>query len=130
MPYQALADAVLLFHLGVVVFNVAGLVATVVGNFRGWAWVNHPWFRLLHLAAIAVVVAQAWLGQICPLTTFETWLRRRAGAPSYDGSFIEHWVQRVLFFDLPAWVFTLSYTAFGMLVAVAWWYFPPRRLVR
>ena len=126
LPYQLLADAVLILHFGIVLFVVAGLVLVVAGNVRAWPWVNSLWFRLAHIAAIGVVVAQAWLGQVCPLTTLESWLRVQAGSPSYSQSFIEHWVQRILFYDAPFWVFTLVYTAFGLLVVAAWWYFPPR----
>ena len=122
-----LADAVLLAHLGVVVFNVGGLVVIVAGNRLGWRWVNHGWFRAAHLAAIAVVVAQAWLGITCPLTTLESWLRALAGTAPYGEGFIEHWVQRILFFDAPAWVFAGAYTAFGLLVAAVWWRYPPER---
>ena len=127
MQYQLLADAVLLLHFAIVLFVVGGLAFVVVGNLRRWRWVNRPWFRVAHLGAIGVVVAQAWLGQICPLTILESWLRKQAGEASYRASFIEHWVQRVLFFDVPTWMFTLAYTTFGLLVLTAWWYFPPRR---
>ena len=126
MPYQLLADAVLLLHFCVVVFIIGGLVVIVAGNLRGWRWVNSWSFRLAHLAAIAVVVAQSWLGALCPLTTLETWLRVQAGSSTYAGSFVEHWLQRILFFEAPFWVFTLAYTVFGVLVVVAWWRFPPR----
>lgn len=127
MPYQFLADAVLLLHFGVVLFVVGGLVAVVAGNRLGWRWVNGWWFRLAHLAAIAVIAVQAWLGQYCPLTILESWLRVRSGAPAYDKSFIEHWVQRLIYYDAPLWVFALIYTAFAALVILAWWRFPPRR---
>jgi hypothetical protein len=125
--YQLLADAVLLLHFGVVVFVIGGLVVVVVGNWRGWPWVHGLWFRLAHLAAITVVVAQSWFGRLCPLTTLESWLRVQAGSPTYAKSFIEHWVQRIIFYEVPIWVFTAAYTAFGILVVVSWWYFPPRR---
>lgn len=130
MQYQLLADAVLLLHFAVVVFVVGGLVVVVAGNWRGWRWVNGWSFRLSHLAAIVIVVAQSWLGRICPLTTLESWLRVRAGSPSYARSFIQYWVQRIIFHEAPIWVFTAAYTAFGILVVVAWWYFPPRRTKR
>ena len=42
-----------------------------------------PVVRLAHLAAIAVVVAESWLGLTCPLTTLESWLRARAGVAPY-----------------------------------------------
>ena len=71
-------------------------------------------------------VFQAWLGQFCPLTTLESWLRIQAGAAAYERSFIEHWLQRLIFYEAPFWVFTMVYTAFAALVALAWWRFPPR----
>ena len=126
MPHALLADAVLALHLGVVAFVVGGLAAIVVGHRRGWRWTADLRFRLAHLAAIGFVVAEAWLGIVCPLTTLEMWLREQARAAVYAGSFIEHWLQRLLFHDAPGWVFTLAYTLFGLAVAAAWWRFPPR----
>ncbi|MBA2964286.1 MULTISPECIES: DUF2784 domain-containing protein [Ramlibacter] len=126
-PYQLLADAVLVAHLAVVLFVVAGLVLVVLGNRRHWPWVNAPAFRLAHLATIAVVVAEAWLGLVCPLTTLEAWLRSRAGAPVDDSRVLEHWLQALLFWDGPPWVFTAGYTLFGLAVVASWWRWPPRR---
>jgi hypothetical protein len=126
VPYQLLADAVLVVHFGVVAFVVGGLVVVVAGNRLGWRWVNSGWLRLAHLGAIAIVAAQAWLGKLCPLTTLESWLRTRADTRGYTSSFIEHWLQRVIFYEAPAWVFTLAYTVFATLVLAAWWCFPPQ----
>lgn len=125
--YQALADAVLVLHVGIVIFVGGGLLLILLGNWRGWGWVNAWPFRLAHLAAIAVVVAEAWLGIVCPLTTLEMALRARAGAATYGGSFIEHWLQRLLYYDAPAWVFTLAYSLFAAAVVASWWWFPPTR---
>jgi polyferredoxin len=125
--YRLLADAVLVLHCAIAVFVVGGLALVVVGNVRGWHWVNNLWLRLAHLAAIGVVVAQAWLGKICPLTTLESWLRAQAGEAPYSTSFIQHWMQRVLYYEAPFWVFTLAYTVFGLLVVASWWRFPPGR---
>jgi polyferredoxin len=125
-PYQLFADVVLLLHFAVVVFVVCGLVLIIAGNLRSWHWVNAPWFRAAHLAAIAVVVAEVWLGITCPLTTLEVWLRAKAGAATYSVSFIEHWLQRLLFYKAPLWAFVLGYSVFGLLVLATWWYFPPR----
>ncbi|MEQ8289094.1 MAG: DUF2784 domain-containing protein [Gammaproteobacteria bacterium] len=126
MPYQALADAVLLLHFGIVLFVVLGLPAIIIGNKAGWSWANHLWWRLAHLVAIGVVALQAWLGQYCPLTLLESSLREQAGRTGYTASFIEHWVQRVLYYQAPLWVFAIIYTVFGLVVVWAWWRYPPR----
>jgi hypothetical protein len=125
--YRLLADAVLVLHVGIVVFVVGGLPLIAVGHRRRWRWVQGWGFRVAHGAAIAVVVAQVWLDQVCALTTLESWLRQRAGDAPYAQSFVGHWLQRLLYHAAPAWVFTLAYTAFGLLVAWAWRACPPRR---
>ena len=112
--------------INIVAFVVIGLVLIVAGNLRGWRWVNALWFRLAHLAAIAIVVAESWIGMVCPLTTLELWLRTQVQGATYEGGFIEHWLQRVLYYDAPPWVFTLGYTLFGLIVVVTWWRYPPR----
>lgn len=121
-----LADLVLVVHAAVVVFVVGGLVLILVGRLRGWRLVDSLWFRCAHLVAIAVVAAQSWLGLACPLTSLEMWLRIGGGDDAYAGGFVAHWVQRFLYYEAPQWVFTLGYTAFGMIVAATWWYLPPR----
>jgi polyferredoxin len=126
LPYQLLADVVLALHVAILVFVVGGLAFIIVGNLRAWRGANALWFRAAHLAAIAVVVAEAWFGSICPLTSLEMWLRAKAGATTYAGSFIEYWLQRILYYEAPAWVFALGYSLFGLVVLATWWYFPPR----
>lgn len=116
----------LVLHVGVAVFVVLGLLLIIVGNIARWRWVNNLWLRLAHGMAIVVVVVEAWLGVACPLTLLEMSLRARAGAATYGGSFIEHWLSRLLFYEAPPWVFIVAYSAFGLLVAAVWWYFPPR----
>ena len=125
LPYQWLADGVLALHFAIVVFVVGGLALIVAGNLLGWRWVNAWSFRLAHLGAIAIVVAQAWMGITCPLTTLEMWLRAKAKVSTYGGSFIEHWVARLLYYEGPPWVFALAYSLFALGVVGAWWRFPP-----
>ena len=77
--------------------------------------------------SIAIVAAQAWLRVDCPLTTLEMWLRAQAGLPTYGQGFVGHWLQRLLYFEAPAWAFIVLYTLFALLVAGVWLRFPPRR---
>ena len=124
--YRALADTILILHAGIVLFVVGGLLLIVLGNLASWSWVNRLWLRVVHLIAIAVVVAETWLGITCPLTSLEAWLRSKAGLASYGQSFVEHWAHRLLFYQAPPWVFTTAYTIFGIAVAAAWYFFPPK----
>ena len=125
--YQLAADAVLLLHALFVVFVVFGLLLILAGGALGWSWVRNPWFRLAHLGAIGVVVVQAWLSVICPLTTLEMAFRSRGGESSYTGSFMAHWLETVLYYQAPAWVFVVCYTGFGVLVVASWFWVRPRR---
>ncbi len=128
-----LADLVLVVHVGLVVFVLGGLVLVWVANGLGLrgrlGFVNRLGFRLVHLLAIGVVVAESWLGIACPLTTLEQALRARSGAPSpgAEQGFVADWLSRLLYYDAPAWVFTLAYSLFGGLVLATWWWFPPDR---
>jgi hypothetical protein len=118
-----LADAILAVHAAFVAFVVVGLPAIWIGLALGRPFARHRGFRLLHLAAIAYVVAESLLGIACPLTVWEDALRGTSGEPG----FVERWLHRVLFWDWPPWVFTTLYAAFGALVAATWIVFPPRR---
>lgn len=116
-----LADALLTLHVGVVLFVVVLLPLVLLGGVRGWRWVRHRGLRLTHLGLMLFIAAQTWLGQLCPLTVWEQDLRRRAGQDSYRDSFIEHWLSRLLYWDLPWWVFVAAYTGFALAVVWAWW---------
>jgi hypothetical protein len=123
--YALLADTVLLLHFAFVLFVIIGLVLIVLGGWKNWSWVRNGWFRLSHLAAIGVVMAQAWLGRICPLTILEMWLRRQAGQAGYEGGFIQYWVGELLYYSAPPWLFVALYTGFALLVVAAWMAVPP-----
>lgn len=124
--YQRFADLVLIVHFAFILFVVAGLLLILIGGFRGWNWIRNPWLRILHLAGIGFVVAEAWLGVVCPLTTLEMRLREKAGDVTYEGTFIAHWLQKLLYYDAPPWVFIVCYTAFGLAVAASWLKYPPK----
>lgn len=125
--YRLAADAVLYLHALFVAFVVFGLLLVLVGKLRAWRWVHGLRFRILHALAIAFVVLQAWLGALCPLTRWEMVLRERAGEATYTGAFIAQWVERLLYYRAPEWVFVVLYTAFGALVAASWIWVRPRR---
>jgi glucan phosphoethanolaminetransferase (alkaline phosphatase superfamily) len=118
--YLLAADLLLFGHVLFVAFVVVGLALILIGKPLHWGWVRNPWFRIAHLASIGIVALQSWVGVICPLTTWEMTLREHAGDSAYSGSFIAHWLESLLYFQAPAWVFTVCYTVFAAIVVVSW----------
>lgn len=128
--YQILADVVVVLHCAVVAFVILGLLLILIGGCCGWGWVRGIRFRVLHLITIDVVVVQAWLGVVCPLTILENWLRVKGSQQPYPGSFIGYWAHELLFFDAQPWVFTLTYSLFASLVLASLVLVRPRRRVK
>jgi polyferredoxin len=124
--YSALADVVVVLHASYVAFVIFGELAILVGILLRWNWIRNRTFRLLHLAAIGVVVFESWSGITCPLTTWEDWLRSRAGQAVEEGDFIGRWVHQALFYQADPRIFTLIYSAFGALVVLSLILSPPR----
>jgi hypothetical protein len=106
-----------------VAFNVGGLLVVWVGAGVGWRWVRNPWFRFLHLGAIAFVAAEALVGVMCPLTVWEDMLRGGTRAESFVG----RWVRYFLYYDAPEWVFTVAYVAWALATLVTLRLVPVRR---
>lgn len=117
-----LADLVLLIHFGFAAFVVLGLLLTWAGAAMNWAWVRNRRFRQAHLIAIAFVAAESLAGIACPLTVLEDMLRT---APAH-GDFIARWLQRLLYYDAPAWAFTAAYLAWALAAGLTWRWIPPR----
>jgi hypothetical protein len=122
-----IADVILVVHCAFIAFVVGGQACVLVGRFRDWGWVRNFTFRVCHLLAIGIVVAQAWANQICPLTVWENALREAAGERSYSETFIAHWVGKLVYYDAPPWVFTVAYSVFGALVLFSWVWVRPKR---
>lgn len=87
MQYRLLADLVVLFHLGFLVFVVLG--ALLVLRWRRVAWFHVPsaiWGTLIEL-----------FGWVCPLTPLEIRLRQLGGGSGYSASFLEHYLLPILY---------------------------------
>jgi Protein of Unknown function (DUF2784) len=126
MLWQAMADIVVFVHATYVAVVVVGLAAILIGSIAQWRWVRNFYFRAAHLAMILLVCAEALVGATCPLTRLENTLRLRGGETGYASDFID----RLIFYDAPSWVFTAVYLMFGMLVLSTFWLVPVRRPLR
>jgi hypothetical protein len=76
------------------------------------------------IRAIGLVAIEGLIGLACPLTVLEDWLRSSTG---HDAGFVQRWLQELLYWDFPGWVFALAYLLFAILVALTYVAFPPVR---
>lgn len=91
MLYRLAADAVLVLHLGFIVFVLLG--GLLVAWKRALVW--------LHLPAVAWGIFVELSGRLCPLTHWENALRRLAGGAGYETSFVEQYLLPLIY---PSWL--------------------------
>ncbi|MGH8670944.1 MAG: DUF2784 domain-containing protein [Burkholderiales bacterium] len=118
------ADFIRVVHFLFVAFVVGGLGLIWIGAAARWRWVRNVKFRVTHLAAIGYVALQTALGYPCPLTIWEATLRPDVGA---HAGFVERWINAMLYYDLPSWVFTVMHITFALLIVFTFWWIPPDR---
>jgi hypothetical protein len=87
MAYRVLADIVVVAHLGFVVF-------VALGALLAWRWPRLIWW---HLPCVAWSAALVTFGLTCPLTPLERDLRERGGEAAYEESFVERYIEGVLY---------------------------------
>lgn len=119
------SQGILVLHLGIIIFNVVGVVVIPWGAWRHWRWVRIFWWRALHLAALSVVALQAVLGRACFLTIWQSRLQEEAGREGFRAPFIQTWVNHQLFWNLPMTFFTVVYLLVWIYVIILWWKVPP-----
>ncbi|ATX80901.1 Protein of Unknown function (DUF2784) [Mariprofundus ferrinatatus] len=87
MIYSIFADTILLLHLIFILF--VGL-----GGLLSLKWPRLAW---LHLPAVGWALWITFSGAICPLTPLEQALRNLAGERSYSGSFLDHYIEPLIY---------------------------------
>lgn len=94
-----LAGLALLLHLLWVLFLILG----------GFLFLRTPRVRLLHLGGLGAALAMQWRGVACPLTLVEQEFLRRAGRESYEGSFLIHYLGKLVYPAVPfQWITLLT----------------------
>lgn len=115
------AIIVLALHLAIIAFNLAGCVLIPIGAWRGWRWVRGFGWRLAHLFSLAVVAVQAMLGRACFLTIWQDEL----SGTTHVQPLIEQWMNGLIYWPLPLWVFAAAYVAVFVYVIALWLWVRP-----
>ena len=116
------ALVILVFHLAIIAFNVAGCVLIPIGAWRRWRWVRGFWFRLTHLLSLAVVAVQALAGRACFLTIWQA----DASGTAHVQPLVAGWINRLIYWPLPLWVFAIAYVVVFAYVIALWICVRPR----
>ena len=100
MGYKVLADIVVCVHFLWILFLIFG----VLGGIRNQK------VKVIHISALAFAIVIQVLNWYCPLTHLEAWLRAKHDPTlSYTGSFITHYVEKIVYIELPpSLIFVLS----------------------
>lgn len=117
-------EIVLAFHLLVIGFNIFGLIAIPIGAGRQWQFVRRQWFRLLHLGSLTLVLVQALAGRACFITIWQDHLALTGGGHE---PLIMRWVNSLIFWPLPMWVFTVAYCLIWLYALALMWIVPMKR---
>ena len=103
--YFALATAVLFLHTLFILWVVFGALLTC----------SRPLLRWLHIASLLWGIFIELLPWPCPLTLLKNWLEGRAGIEPYQGGFLLHYLDKLVYPDISANMLTFA----GVVVCTA-----------
>ena len=96
--YAALATAVLFLHALFILWVVAGSLVTKGRQVLSW----------LHIGSLLWGVFAEVLPGSCPLTNLENWLESQAGVQPYQGGFLLHYLDALVYPDISATVLMIA----------------------
>ena len=102
--YSAAASSVLILHALFIVWVVFGALLT--------RW--RPILRWLHIGSLIWGILTELLPWPCPLTLLENWLEGKAGLEPYQGRFLLHYLDKLVYPDIPSTMLTIA----GVIVCV------------
>jgi Protein of Unknown function (DUF2784) len=118
MFYKVTADVVILIHFLWIGFVILGLPVALYFNSAKW--------RLIHLAAVILMIGMQVTRTICPLTYLEAWLKSGGDETKvYPGAFIAEWVERLIYVeDMTLEKIMYATMAYFALILLSFWFRP------
>jgi hypothetical protein len=96
--YSALATDVLLLHALFIAWVIFGALLTR----------SRPILCWLHIVSLIWGVLTELLPWPCPLTLLENWLEQKAGVEPYQGGFLLHYLDKLVYPDISATTLTVA----------------------
>ncbi len=103
--YRALADVVVALHATFIAWIIFGAFLTR----------RRPLLRGLHIASLVWGVLIELFPWPCPLTVAENWLQVRAGKAGYRSGFLLHYLDKLVYPDLPSRLLVAAAVLIGLI---------------
>jgi len=88
--------------------STAGCAVHFVGHLRSVGGAFAPVLRWLHIASLIWGILTEVLPWPCPLTLLENWLEGKAGVEPYQGGFVLHYLDKLVYPDISASILTVA----------------------
>lgn len=110
MFYKLAADFVVILHFFWIVFLIFG---AFIGK-------RYKIVKFFHISGLGFAIIIQIFGWHCPLTHLEVWLRHRHDpSMKYTGSFIIHYVEKIVYIELsPVIIFLLTVILFFLVAYI------------
>jgi hypothetical protein len=92
--YELLATGLMAVHLLWIAWVIFGALFTR----------NRPMLAALHIGSLTYGILIEAAGFTCPLTYLEQWLQAKGGVEPFSGAFIGHYVEALVYPDVPFWL--------------------------
>jgi hypothetical protein len=96
--YSALAILVLILHALFILWVVFGALVTR----------SRPVLRWLHIVSLVWGILTELLPWPCPLTVLENWVEAKSGVQPYEGGFLLHYLDKLVYPDISATLLTVA----------------------
>jgi Protein of Unknown function (DUF2784) len=96
--YAAFATGILILHALFIAWVALGALLTRF----------YPWLRWPHIASLVWGILTEALLWPCPLTLLENWLENQAGIAPYQGGFLLHYMDKLVYPDVSATSLTIG----------------------
>jgi len=129
MPYQFLADTVIVIHLLWIIFMLVGFFFTLYALAFRKSLLNWWKFRTLHLVGIFYVAGLTVLGKYCPLTILENKFRSQASPEKvYESSFISHYLEKIVYPEIDPLLIQIPTLALAVATILIFVLSPPLKI--
>ncbi len=121
MSYRTAADLIIALHVLWIAFVILG--------FPVFLYLNSARGRIIHLLALAAMIAMQVTRTICPLTHLEVYLKSKGSAGSvYPGQFMIEAAERFIYVeDLTLEKISCATSLYFIIVVLSFWFRPLRK---